>query len=238
MSFFMIKSLLGIAFFICALIAFLAMLTLMGRDERKMKTQALRSIHKAAGFLFLLLLLLLSYLCIKYWITAGDQISSRAVAHVVLSMALLVLFFVKITIAQFYKQFLKFVPVLGIFVFTLTFVITGISSGYYILRSSFGVPAMPEMGEAAPPPVSGNAENGKAIFDNRCSFCHYADREESQSGPGLKGLFEKDRLPHSGRPSTVDNVRSQILKPVLSMPPFADFSDKELNDLLAYLRTL
>ncbi|MFC2157261.1 c-type cytochrome [Acidobacteriota bacterium] len=238
MTFFMIKSLLGIAFFIFALIAFFSMLTLMGKTEKKMKPQNLRLIHKTAGFIFLLLLLILSFFCIKYWIMAGDQVSPRAAAHAVLSLSLLVLFLMKITIAQFYKQFLKFMPALGMIVFSLAFVITGLSSGYYLLRSGAGIPQAADIEISEGTDLSGNASKGQAIFSNRCSFCHYSDKEESLSGPGLKNIFKKENLPHSGRPATMDNVKAQLIKPVLSMPSFTDFSDQELADLLAYLKTL
>ena len=189
----MIKSLMGIAFFLFAVIAFFSMLTLMGKSDKKMKPENLRIIHKTAGFIFLLLLLIISFFCIKYWVMAGDQISPRAAAHAVLSMTLLVLFLVKITIAQFYKQFLKFMPVLGMVVFSLAFVVTGISSGYYLMRSGVGVPqvAETEMTEAAE--IAGNTSNGQTIFANRCSFCHYADKEKSLSGPGLKNIFKKEK---------------------------------------------
>jgi mono/diheme cytochrome c family protein len=79
---------------------------------------------------------------------------------------------------------------------------------------------------------------GRALFEAKCSFCHYVDREETKIGPGLKGVLAKASLPASGRPATPDNIRSQLGSPVGKMPAFASLSEQELADLLAYLKTL
>jgi mono/diheme cytochrome c family protein len=85
---------------------------------------------------------------------------------------------------------------------------------------------------------AGDSDRGRAIFDNKCSFCHYADREQSKLGPGLMGILKKESLPVSGRPATRANVISQLKTPIGTMPSFASLSDQEIADLLAYLETL
>jgi cytochrome c1 len=50
--------------------------------------------------------------------------------------------------------------------------------------------------------------------------------------------MNKQILPSSGRPATLENVRSQIIKPYRSMPAFPDFSDEQMADLMAYLKIL
>ena len=79
---------------------------------------------------------------------------------------------------------------------------------------------------------------GRALFEAKCSFCHYVDRDQTKIGPGLKGVLTKASLPASGRPATLDNVRSQLKSPVGKMPAFASLSEQEIADLLAYLKTL
>ncbi len=225
----------GLIFFAAALGAALSMLTLMGRQNRKMTSSLLKILHKINGYIFLLLLMIISYVCIKYVAGVGDRLPPRAISHSVLALFLLILFFIKISIVRFFKQFLKFVPVLGIIVLSLAFVVTATSAGFYLLRStnsfseSMDDPILPLNS------LYGSAEKGKILFQDKCSFCHYADKEESQTGPGLKGLLKKDKLPHSGRPATVENIRNQLIRPVHSMPSFKDLPDQDIADLLAYL---
>ncbi len=79
---------------------------------------------------------------------------------------------------------------------------------------------------------------GQTLFDNRCSFCHYADRTNSKMGPGLKGVLKGEKLPYSGRPATSENVKQQIRNPISTMPSFASLSEEDIAALLAYLKTL
>jgi len=238
MPIFLLKSIMGLIFFAAALGAALSMLTLMGRQNRKMKPSLLKILHKINGYIFLLLLLVISYICIKYVAAAGDSLHPRAISHSVLALFLLIIFFIKILIVRFFKQFLKFVPVFGMIVLTLAFVVTATSAGFYLLRSANSY--SPGIDNSTRPVTSleGSAEKGKILFQNKCSSCHYADTEETLFGPGLKGLFKKAKLPHSGRPATIENVRNQLFLPVLSMPSFKDLPEKDIADLLVYLDIL
>ncbi len=240
MSFFLFKSILAVFFLITALIALLSMLTMMGKTEKKIKPNTLRKMHKTSGFLFLILLLVISYFCLKYWMKVGDQASIRAVFHGVLAFALIIIFFIKVVVVQFYKHFLKFAPVLGIIVFCLAFVVFSTSAGFYLLRTLCASPASTER---SPLPltsnkISGSAERGAALYREKCSSCHYADREDTRLGPGLKNLLKKEKLPHSGRPATVENVKEQLIRPIVAMPSFAKLSEQEMEDLLEYLKIL
>ncbi|MFB0518372.1 MAG: DUF6529 family protein, partial [Acidobacteriota bacterium] len=123
MPLFLFKSILAIFFLIAAVVAVICMLTLMGRAERKISATFLRRMHKGAGAVFLILLLVISYICIKYWAVVGDQLSVRAVIHVVLSILLFIVLVLKISIVQFYKEFLRYVPVMGMIVFILAFTV-------------------------------------------------------------------------------------------------------------------
>ncbi|MFQ6037414.1 MAG: c-type cytochrome [Candidatus Aminicenantales bacterium] len=236
MSVFLLKSILGIAFMAAALTALLSMLTLMGKSEKKTSPKALRRIHKTSGFIFLLLLLLISSLCLKFWIRIGDLASFRAVFHAVLSLILIVIFLLKVVIVQFYKTFLRFAPALGMTVFCTAFLVFATSGGYYLLRTAFPVSLENPREEALS--LTGNSENGAAIFLARCSSCHYADRNDTRIGPGLKNLLKKEKLPNSGRPATVGNVRAQLINPLAAMPSFKDLQGQELADLIEYLKTL
>lgn len=92
--------------------------------------------------------------------------------------------------------------------------------------------------------LSPAAKAGKKIFDQNCTLCHYPDQAKKKIGPGLKGVLKNKELPYSHKPATVANVRHQIEqgnpqgKP-MPMPPFANkLSKTQLDDLIAYLKTL
>lgn len=238
MSFFLMKSILASIFLLAALVAVICMLNLMGKTERKIKANVLRKMHKGAGFTFAVLLVVISYFCIKYWITAGDQISTRAVLHGFLSLALIVVLSLKLSIVRFYKQFLRFVPVMGMTVFSLGFVVFSTSAGYFFLRSLVIKAETSEVSVPAQLKPKGDIKRGSAIFVNKCNSCHYADKEDRKSGPGLKNLLKKEKLPSSGRAATAENIKKQLLNPFLAMPSFGSLAEQELADLLAYLETL
>jgi mono/diheme cytochrome c family protein len=56
--------------------------------------------------------------------------------------------------------------------------------------------------------ASGDPAKGKTVFEN-CAVCHNADSTETKMGPGLKGLFKRDKL-KSGKKVTEANVRARI----------------------------
>src|ERR1700759_153565 len=85
--------------------------------------------------------------------------------------------------------------------------------------------------------AAGDAAKGKEVF-SQCAVCHNADSDEKKMGPGLKGLFKKDKLVNGKKP-TEANVRAKIDEGGNGMPAYKDMlSDMEKDDLLAYLKTL
>ena len=84
----------------------------------------------------------------------------------------------------------------------------------------------------------GDATKGKSLFEDSCSGCHNADSTEKKMGPGLKGLFAKEKMNNGNKP-TAENVLKQINEGGNGMPGYKDtLSDAEKTDLLAYLQTL
>ena len=83
----------------------------------------------------------------------------------------------------------------------------------------------------------GDAAKGKMVFE-QCAVCHDAESNDAKIGPGLKGLFKKDKLP-SGKATSDANVMTQINDGGNGMPAYKDIlSAPEKADLLAYLKTL
>ena len=236
MSVFLLKSILAIALLIAGLSAALAMLISLGRAEKKVSPTTLRKVHRAAGYLFALLLLALAILGTKIFIGAGDTLSLRAVLHAFLALFLLFIFLLKIVLVRFYKSFLRTVPGLGMTVLVLVLVVFSVSAGFFLLRTA--LTSDPLAAASSMPALQGDADKGSDLFARNCASCHYSDREDKKLGPGLKGLFQNDRLPLSGRAATEENVRRQMMSPFRSMPSFGSLTPQEVADLVAYLKTL
>jgi mono/diheme cytochrome c family protein len=77
---------------------------------------------------------------------------------------------------------------------------------------------------------------GAAIFEQKCARCHYPTSTHSLHGPGLQAITKIKAMP-SGAPPTEERLTSVILHG-RGMMPATPLDDQQLQDLLAYLRTL
>ena len=85
--------------------------------------------------------------------------------------------------------------------------------------------------------ATGDAAKGKEAFA-QCAVCHNADSTEKKFGPGLKGLFKKDKLADGKKP-TEANIRARIDDGGNGMPAYKEtLDDQQKADLIAYLKTL
>src|SRR6266851_9540819 len=83
----------------------------------------------------------------------------------------------------------------------------------------------------------GDPEKGKEVFQ-QCAVCHNADSTEKKMGPGLKGLFSREKM-NNGKKPTDATVREKIDEGGNGMPAYKEMlSDDEKDDLIAYLKTL
>ena len=83
----------------------------------------------------------------------------------------------------------------------------------------------------------GDAKKGQSTFEN-CAVCHNADSTETKIGPGLKGLFKREKLVN-GKPVNDANVKALITDGSGAMPPFGDaISAEDKDNIIAYLKTL
>jgi mono/diheme cytochrome c family protein len=79
---------------------------------------------------------------------------------------------------------------------------------------------------------------GRVVFEAHCARCHTAYTTRALHGPTLYGVFRQPYLP-SGAPARDDRVRNVIEHGRGMMPPAgADLSQREMDELLAYLHTL
>jgi cytochrome c len=85
--------------------------------------------------------------------------------------------------------------------------------------------------------ADGDAKKGQVVFEN-CSICHNSDSTETKIGPGLKGLFKREKLV-TGKPVTEENIKALITEGSGVMPAFGDsISSEEKDNVIAFLKTL
>ena len=231
---FLTKSILALILVGLAVLNLVVMLELLGRtDEKKFNPKKLRQLHRVSGYVFILLFLFISYYCIKIMRGMGQDLPSRAALHGLLAVATFFLLSLKITIVRFYRKYYTMAVPMGLGVFLLILTTTATSAGYYFtMRGVSPFKISVDLKEEL-------AREGATVFNERgCADCHYADRTEAKIGPGLKGLFKRDKLPTSGRAVTEDNVRKQLKTPFRGMPSFADLPEDKVKALLAFLTTL
>ncbi|MBI4460097.1 MAG: cytochrome c [Acidobacteria bacterium] len=89
----------------------------------------------------------------------------------------------------------------------------------------------------------GNLAVGRSLSEKHCQTCHEVKSNKKKVGPGLKGLFKWPA--HKMADGTVmtrhdePTIRKQIEEGSSSMPPMKGvLSKQELDDLMAYLRSL
>ena len=86
---------------------------------------------------------------------------------------------------------------------------------------------------------SASVQRGQELFDLHCASCHedpptYLKKQP----PKLEGLFKAKYLP-SGAPANDKQVRKTIIEGLRTMPAFDQrLNDRDINDVVAYLRTL
>ena len=88
------------------------------------------------------------------------------------------------------------------------------------------------------PAADGDAKKGEAAVNDNCAVCHNTDSAEMKIGPGLKGLFKREKLVN-GKPVNDANVKALITEGSGGMPPFGDsVSNDDKDNIVAYLKTL
>ncbi len=83
------------------------------------------------------------------------------------------------------------------------------------------------------------AQDGKALFEKKCAFCHASITEERRLGPSLKGLKNGVMPDAIGKAATRENILQQVNDGGGGMPVFREMLTKEEKDaIVAYVMTL
>ncbi len=257
MTIFFLKSLLSLLLFVFAAAAMFAMFEAIGRSTPSPSIVRLKRLHKTTGFIFAALLVFISYLCICFAAASRNDPSPRAALHVAVALSIMALFLIKVLYVRFYRQFYIQARTIGVIMGVLTFVLVGISGGFYLVTSRFGrdltvdksvyyqmkgpflfMTEIERPGRMAIRKDALSIERGRTLFISKCSLCHDPNSTRTIVGPGLKGILKRPKLPVSGRPATAESIRFQLKQPMGRMPSFAYLTDEQLEDLIAYLNTL
>ena len=79
---------------------------------------------------------------------------------------------------------------------------------------------------------------GRKVYDQHCLVCHEAYSSSDRNGPSLMGLYKK-KFMVSGQPVNDERVRDITVMGKSKMPAYQGvLSDQEVNDLIAYMKTL
>ena len=250
MHIFYIKSLLSLVVLVLTFIAMFTMYEIFGRTEKRFSIEKLKKAHKLNGIIFVLLYLVIAFICLDFIMKTNTVPSRRALLHAVFAIAVFIVFALKVIFIEFYRQFYRKVKILGIMIVFLTFGMVGTSGIYYLIVSGFGKRSVTsgtieQTKEGVQTPlrfaVRTDAESiakGKELYDTKCNFCHDAYSNHAGVGPGHKAILKNPRLPVSKRPATPDNIANQIRNPYKDMPSFSYLSDTEIQNIIAFLNTL
>jgi hypothetical protein len=130
MSLELLKILFAAALIAAGTTAFASQMALMGKAERKGDPERIRKRHRAAGRVFVALLVPLAFLGAKFLIDQGDSPSILEGLHIVLALALFVIVLLKVLIVRIYKGFLRLAPTLGMTIFALMLVVVALGAAF------------------------------------------------------------------------------------------------------------
>ncbi len=257
MTIFFLKSLLSLLLFISAAVSVYAMFEVFGRSTPAPALERFKRLHKISGYIYVVLFVLISYLCVGFAMASRAEPSPRAALHIALALSILAIFLIKVLYVRMFRQFYAQAKTIGVIMGVLSFVLVGISGGFYLAASRFGRDRTVDksvyyelkgpllsVAQVARPGIMAvrtdrlSIERGRTLFLSKCAICHDPESTRTIVGPGLKGLLRNPTLPVSGHPAAAESIRFQLRQPMGRMPSFAYLSNEEMEDLIAYLNTL
>ena len=84
----------------------------------------------------------------------------------------------------------------------------------------------------------GDAQAGKTVYDSKCNTCHGADGEGNAAlAKTLKVTF-KDLKSKEVQSKSDTDIKKQIVDGYQKMAPVKGLADKQLDDVIAFVRSL
>ena len=114
---------------------------------------------------------------------------------------------------------------------------SSISASWFAAACLLAIPGCRSLPPSKPEALWSEQEaRGAQVFHAYCAKCHYPTNTRSLHGPGLQAITKVKAMP-SGAPPTDERLTTVILRG-RNMMPATSLNEDQLNDLLAYLRTL
>src|ERR1700687_4092067 len=128
----------GVAFVTLAAVNVVVMLEASQPSRNGTTRTRLIALHKAGGYLFVMLLCIMAYSMSQRLVGVGitGHLPTHLVLHIVLVLVLVPLLFLKILIARRYKQSHSSLKALGIAIFVVSFALVSIPALSELLRSA------------------------------------------------------------------------------------------------------
>src|SRR5512136_1804812 len=104
-----------------------AMYAVFGRTTDADRATAHKRRHRAAGYVFVVLFLAVTYLCVAFAVAARTEPSPRAALHILLALAIAALLTVKVLFLRLFRRFYEQAKFIGTAIGILSFVLVGIS---------------------------------------------------------------------------------------------------------------
>src|SRR5437660_3196999 len=130
--------------------------------------------HRAGGYLYLALYLIMLYFMFRRVQEAPDELAPRALVHMILGLTIAPLLLLKILIARSFKSQSQYLTPLGLLLFSLSFVLVAMTAGpYWLCRTPVQTVSLPSVGLSA---EQIDLDAAGALMRVRCSRCHNLDR--------------------------------------------------------------
>jgi heme/copper-type cytochrome/quinol oxidase subunit 4 len=136
---FFLKSILSLLMLLPAVYGMYAMYAVFGQTPDTDRAATHKHRHRVAGYVFVVLFLAVSYLCVAFVIAARTEPSPRAALHILLAFAIAALLMVKVLFLRRFRQFYEQTKIIGTTIGILSFMLVGISAGYYLGVSRVGL---------------------------------------------------------------------------------------------------
>src|SRR6266851_2698469 len=119
----------------------------MGPGRTGPNAARLTQAHRAGGYLYLALYLIMLYFMFQRVQEAPDELAPRTLLHMILGLTIAPLLLLKILIARSFKSQSQYLTPLGFLLFSLSFVLVAMTAGpYWLRRAPVQMVTLPSMG--------------------------------------------------------------------------------------------
>jgi mono/diheme cytochrome c family protein len=162
----------GVIFISIGAVTVFVMIHLKGRSRDHIHGKILVRMHRILGYVFIAVYVLMIVTMIIRISDYQDELSPRAILHVVFALSLLPLLAAKWLVARKYKLLTFRLFLLGMTIFLFAFLLNAISAGHYYLYRG----AVSEVAISSIDKETMNEDIGRQLVVKKCAKCHTLER--------------------------------------------------------------